>query len=105
MQMVDYAKKAIGNKLEADKIQASEAAKFKTNSTLASTNDVIGEKKKEKQGLKRKFDKIENVTTTVLQQSLKKTAAKLCLDNKIDYIAPPIIILYVQKMSSIGHVH
>lgn len=75
MQMADYANKAIGKKFDANKIQAAEANKLKMTQKhdLDETNECSAVRSETKRGLKRKFDRNENITT-VLQQSLKKTA-------------------------------
>lgn len=89
MQMADYAKKAIGKKFDANKIQASETNKWKLlqRSAANETNVEVAETKR---GMKRKFDSNENISK-ILEQSLKKTASKFCLEHKIDKIAPPLI--------------
>lgn len=93
MQMVDYAQKVMGKKMDAKKIQAAESSKLK-NLKSVSVSEITNHGNEElKRGLKRKFDRDENITT-ILQQSLKKTAAKFCLENKIDSILPPLVNIH-----------
>lgn len=86
MQMADYANKAIGKKFDANKIQAAEANKLKMTQKhdLDETKECSAVRSETKRGLKRKFDRNENI-------SLKKTTSKFCLDNKINNIAVPLI--------------
>ncbi|KAJ6649437.1 hypothetical protein Bhyg_04672 [Pseudolycoriella hygida] len=84
-QMIDYAKKAIGNKLEPDKVQTSEETKRK----LMERNKNR-EKCHSKRGTKRKFDKDENVST-ILERSLKKTVDNFSRENKTGRIVVPVI--------------